>query len=217
MSKPESQSVKRRGGRPSRIEAGKLEDKILDAAAAVFFHEGYGATSVEEISRRAQVSKRTLYARYDNKAALFSAVVHRIIQRLRPSGANATDHLFEGKSAAEVLRRIAPFILKASLSKESLALYRIVLAEAQRFPELALIMNEQGARQEAIHRISALLKPKANQKGAFDPSFAAEQFLFMLTAAPQRRALGLGTPMTVPELDQWASSTVDLFLKGWSL
>ena len=37
----------------------------------------------------------------------------------------------------------------------------------------------------------------------------------MVVAAPQRRALGLGQPMTAAELDAWAKDTVDLFLKGY--
>ena len=73
MIKDESKAAPRRGGRPSREEAEKLEDKILDAAAALFFDEGYGAVSVEEIAKQAQISKRTFYARFENKAAIFRA------------------------------------------------------------------------------------------------------------------------------------------------
>jgi TetR/AcrR family transcriptional repressor of mexJK operon len=202
----------RRGGRPSKEQAGLLEDKILDAAAALFFSEGYGAASIEEIARRAQISKRTFYARYEGKAAIFKAVVHRVIQHIRPNNA-ATDQLFHGKSIEEALRQIARIMLHASMSPESLALYRVMLAEATRFPELALIMNEQGARKEAITRIAELLhrEAKMDQPAA---SFAAEQFIVMVVAAPQRRALGLGKELNKAELDKWANDTVDLFLHG---
>jgi TetR/AcrR family transcriptional repressor of mexJK operon len=202
----------RRGGRPSREQASMLEDKILDAAAALFFSEGYGAASIEEIARRAQISKRTFYARFDNKAAVFSAVVHRLIQRVRPDAA-AADKLFKGKSVEEILHQLAHVLLHASLSPETLSMHRVVVAEAIRFPELALIMNEQSSRQEAISRIADLL----NREIGLDKSaamFAAEQFIIMVVSMPQRRALGLGLPMSSVELDAWVHQTVNLFLHG---
>jgi AcrR family transcriptional regulator len=205
---------KARGGRPSREQAGKIEDRIFAAAATVFFSEGYGAASIEEIARRAHISKRTFYARFENKPAVFRAVVQGIIKRMTPTD-TTTDKLFEGKNVEEVLRRIAPIILNASLSSDALSLQRVILAEATRFPELALIMEEQGMRREAIRRIADLLTHKTKTESSTTPAFAAEQFIFMLTAAPQRRALGLGTPLGVKELGKWANDTVDLFLKGY--
>ena len=205
----------RRGGRPSREAASQLEDKILEVAAHLFFDAGYGAVSVEEIVQRAQISKRTFYARFPDKAAVFRAVVHRVIQRLRPDAA-ATERLFQGARGEEVLRRIAPIIARASLAPQALALQRVVVAEAKRFPELALILHEQGARQEAIQRIAGLLERIGHEEGrvSMDANFAAEQFMFMLTALPQRRALGFGTPMNERELGVWVTNTLDLFLQG---
>jgi len=149
---------------------------------------------------------------------LFQAVVHRVIEKLRPKGgANATDQLFTGQSLEEILYKLAPIVLRAALSAESLALHRIVLAEAIRFPELAMIMHEQGGRNEAIARFTALFEQdaKATKRPITNAAFKAEQFLFMLTAAPQRRALGLGIPLKESELSPWAKNTVDLFLNGF--
>ena len=213
--KDDSKKAPRRGGRPSKEQAGKIEDKILDAAASLFFDHGYGAVSIEQIAKRARISKRTFYTRFDDKAALFRAVVHRLIMHLRPPN-DATEALFKGANAEEILRRIAPIILKASLNPDSLSLQRVVLAEAKRFPELALIMNEQGSRQEAIRRIAELLQheAKGQKNPVADPHLLAEQFLFMLTAAPQRRAMGMGKAMTAQQLDDWAVHSVDVFLRG---
>ena len=127
-------------GRPPKEETQRIRDKILDVAAVFFFTEGYGATSIEAIARHARISKRTIYHRFEDKPALFRAVVHRVIERLRPPGA---EHLLEGQSIEKILPGIARAILNASLSPEALALHRIVLAEATRFPELALIMNDR--------------------------------------------------------------------------
>lgn len=206
-------AIAKRGGRPSQQQAEQIPGKILDAARDLFFTQGYGATSVEAIVGRAQISKRTFYHRFKDKADVFQAVVHHVIGKLRPPD---VEGLFEGKSCEALLRQLGVLILRASLTPEALALHRLILAEASRFPELALAANAQGARQEAVQRIAGLLQHevKAGRLKIDKPAFAAEQFLHMLTAAPQRRALGLGKPMTAPELALWADDTVTLFLHG---
>ena len=69
---------------PVEDEAEQLGERILDAATALFFTAGYGATTIEAVAKRARISKRTFYHRFDDKPALFSAVVHRTIDRMRP-------------------------------------------------------------------------------------------------------------------------------------
>src|SRR5258708_22827569 len=106
------------GGRPSREQAARLGERILDAATHLFMSHGYGATSIEAVARRARVSKRTFYHRFDDKPALFVAVVHRIIDALRPP---ADLPLLEG-DLQEVLQRLAGFILRAALAPPAAAL-----------------------------------------------------------------------------------------------
>lgn len=203
----------RRGGRPSREAAALLRDRILDIASELFLAEGYGETTIELVAKRARISKRTFYHRFPDKAALFGAVVHRIVDRLRPP--NVPD-LFVGGSLEEILTRLAQAILRAALNPQALALHRVILAEAGRFPALAAAVADRSASQEAIERIGALLQREATAEGiALDASnFAATQFLQMVVALPQRRALGMGVPMTAAELDAWACQTAYLFLNG---
>ena len=75
----------RRGGRPSREASERLGELILGAATELFLSQGFGATSIEAVAQRVRISKRTFYHRFPDKAALFAAVVHRIITRLRPA------------------------------------------------------------------------------------------------------------------------------------
>lgn len=205
-----SERAPRRGGRPSRDAAAQLGENILDAATDLFLTEGYGVTSIELVARRAGISKRTFYSRYRDKAALFGAVVHRVVERLRPSGDVA---LFEGGSVEEILTNLAQYILRAALTPQALSLHRVVLAEATRFPELAVVLNEQGGRGEAVGMIAALLERLIDPPPP-DATFAAAQFLQLVVSLPQRRALGLGTPMTPSELEAWPRDTVSLFLNG---
>jgi hypothetical protein len=91
----------------------------------------------------------------------------------------------------------------------------VLLAEAQRFPQLAQVMNEAGATK-GVERIAALLarEAKAGRLAITDSRFAAEQFLNMVLSGPQKRALGFGQPLSPAELELWTRSTVELFLDG---
>jgi TetR/AcrR family transcriptional regulator, mexJK operon transcriptional repressor len=209
----------RKGGRPSRADALKLRERILQVATELFLEEGYGPTSIESVAARAGVSKRTFYDRFEDKAVLFAAVVHYIIEHIRPP---ADVPLLAGASLPEILQRLAGLILKAALSPRALALHRLVTGESSRFPELAFAVETEGRQSEATDLIAGLLAreqptPQLNTKiGDEDQRFAADQFIYMVVTLPQRRALGFGKPMTAAELDAWAYKVVILFLEGYA-
>jgi hypothetical protein len=90
-----------------------------------------------------------------------------------------------------------------------------------RFPKLVRMVNAESATQEAKALISRLLAREIRDPrfSAEARAFAAEQFLVMIVAHPQRRAMGLGAPLTPTELEAWADNVVTLFLngcRGWS-
>jgi TetR/AcrR family transcriptional repressor of mexJK operon len=204
----------RKTGRPRRADALLLRERILKVATDQFLDEGYGSTSIESVAARAGISKRTFYDRFEDKAALFAAVVHRIIEQIRPP---ATVPLLAGASLAEILQRLAGLILRAALSPQALALHRLVTGESSRFPELAYAVESEGRQSEATELIAGLLaRAQRNAKiGTADQRFAADQFIYMVVTLPQRRALGFGLPMTPAELDAWAHKVVILFLEGY--
>ena len=203
----------RRGGRPTRTEAQQLSERILDAATALFFTTGYGATTIEAVARRARISKRTLYHRFDDKSALFSAVVHRTIARLRPP---ASVPLLDGASLHEILQRLAGLILRGAVSAPAIALHRLIVAESARFPKLAAVVNEEAGTEEAVKLIAGLLEREARaERLTLDaPTFAAQLFLHMVISWPQRRAVVLGTPMTAGRTRCLGADVVNLFLNG---
>jgi len=203
----------RHGGRPSHAAALELRDRILEVATELFLTEGYGSTSIEAVAARARISKRTLYHRFDDKAALFAAVVHRIIEKARPPPGVP---LLEGTTLQEILRRLAGLLLRAALSPQAIALHRLVTAESVRFPNLVRAVYDEGWVQQATALIGDLLSRELR-----DPRltvelrrFAAEQFLHVVVALPQRRIMGLGVPMTPGEIEAWADNAVNLFLHG---
>ena len=216
------QAVRARGhgGRPSRLQSAALSARILDVATALFLGDGYGATSIEAVARRAGISKRTFYHRFRGKEVLFEAVVRRLIEEWTPPFDAA---LLAAPSLAEALRRAAEHMLGVALTPEALALHRMVIAEAPRFPGLARILHELGAAA-GIERIARHLEERIatgeigeiGEIGAVDPRFAAEQFILMVVEGPRRRALGLGAPLGPGELRRWLDDTVALFLGGCS-
>jgi TetR/AcrR family transcriptional regulator, mexJK operon transcriptional repressor len=191
-----------------------LRERILKAATELFLHEGYGSTTIEAVAARAGISKRTFYDRFDDKAALFAAVVHRVIEEIRPP---ADVPLVAGVTLPSILRRLATLILRAALSPQALALHRLVTAESARFPELAYAVDSDASQGEATSLIGGLLAHELpNAKiTAEHRLFAAQQFIHMVATVPQRRAMGYGTPMTGAELDAWANNVVLLFLDGY--
>lgn len=203
----------RRGGRPSREESEQLGELILDAATDLFLTHGFGATSIEAVAQRVRISKRTFYHRFKDKPALFAAVVHRIIEGLR---SRAGVPQIEGADLQTMLEQLATLILRAALSPQAIAVHRLIVGESARFPKLAAVVAREGATEEAIKLIADLLKreAEAGHLKLDDPVFAAQQFLQMVIGLPQRRAMGLGAPMSKRELTAWPRDVVHLFLNG---
>jgi AcrR family transcriptional regulator len=202
----------RRGGRPTRLEAAVLGDKILDVATALFLGRGFGATSIEAVAGRARISKRTFYHRFRDKAELYRAVVRRMLQHWLPEFEAA----FDPPAPLNILlERVAKHMLSLALTSEALALRRLLLAEAERFPELVEIAIEQGATR-AIERIAALLEEerRAGRVTLDDCRFAAMQFQEMVLSIPLRRAMGFGAPLSEEERDAWAKKCAALFFNG---
>jgi TetR/AcrR family transcriptional regulator, mexJK operon transcriptional repressor len=201
-----------RGGRPSRLQSAQLSDRILDVATALFLSHGFGTTSIEAVAKRAGISKRTFYHRFRGKEVLFEAVVRRLIERWMPPFDSA---LLDAPDIDAALRHAAEHMLNIALKPEALALHRIVIAEARQFPGLARILYELGAAT-GVERISRDLDRRiaAGEIGPCDTRLAAEQFILMVVTGPQRRAMGLGTPLDKAELSAWINGTVGLFLDG---
>src|ERR1044072_7704507 len=112
----------RRGGRPSREASEQLRELILDAATELFLAQGFGATTIDAVAQRVRMSKRTFYDRFPDKAALFAAVVHRIIERLRPAG---NVPLIEGADLRSVLEHLATLIGRDGAAPQATARHRM--------------------------------------------------------------------------------------------
>ncbi len=198
------------GGRPTAAASVELGARILGAAAELFLLQGYAATSIEAIAGRAGVSKRTLYARFPDKGAIFPAVVRSLIQSWL-SGFELTVEAAPTLEAA--LTAAARRILDVALSPAALSLHRLVVAEAVNFPELATALRSGGAGDGVI-RIARLLHHYWPDTPPARLAFLAQQFQTLILGGPQARAVGLGDPLNPAAQDLWCQDSVALFLRG---
>ena len=129
-----------RRGRPTRAEAAQLDQKLRDAAVATFLEQGYDRATMEMIAEAAGITKRTLYARYADKRAVFLDVIPRALSRSverDPDPAIGDD---DGIEAA--LLAIGRGALKRALDPDTVRLHRIAMNESPRFPEFAVSAGE---------------------------------------------------------------------------
>lgn len=117
---------------------------VLDAATEVFLIHGFSAASTDMIQQKAGVSKATVYSRYPNKEALFAAVIDSACHRLMVS---IEDQISAELPLQESLPRFGRLYLEMLLSMEGLALFRLVVAEAIRFPYLAEQFYQAGPQR----------------------------------------------------------------------
>jgi AcrR family transcriptional regulator len=120
---------------PGRAEkAAFRREAILNAALDAFTKQGFAATRMEDIARRAGVAKGTIYLNFKDKEALFLAIVQ---QEIGPVVATAASALAPGESVHAFLERtILPLLTDLPQSRRG-AVLRLLIAEAGRFPNLA--------------------------------------------------------------------------------
>jgi AcrR family transcriptional regulator len=115
--------------------------EILDSALTVFAEKGFAAARMEDIAERAGVTKGTIYLYFENKDAVFKALVRESI------GTQITQviesiHAYGGPSG-ELLRNALTMIAHFAATSDRVVLPKIVIAEAGNFPELARFYREE--------------------------------------------------------------------------
>ncbi len=109
--------------------------EIINAALDLFVEKGYAATRLEEVARKAGVSKGTLYLYFDNKAALFKAVVREtVLPELERAENFVRD--YQG-SASELLNHMVYKWWQTVGETKLCGLPKLIIAEAGNFPEIA--------------------------------------------------------------------------------
>jgi len=186
---------------------------ILEAAAELFFRDGYAATSIDAIIARTGGSKRTIYALFGNKKGLFEALVRENSQRLF---AGLAPGMTETAPLETVLRRFAEQLLDLLMRPRTVAVFRIAVSEAQRFPDLAQSFNALGPGPARLWLADVLAR--AQRQGEIrhaDPTALTDQFFGLIRGNLYfDLVLGLRTPPDREELAGIAHAATSVFLDG---
>ncbi|MGH2930160.1 MAG: TetR/AcrR family transcriptional regulator C-terminal domain-containing protein, partial [Solirubrobacteraceae bacterium] len=158
------------------------------------------------------MTKRTVYARYADKASLFRGAVQRAIERqVVPRHVLAG---FDDGDLTETLASIARLRIGQVMTPNGLRLQRIINTESYRFPEIFTANYEQSARP-VIDFVAGLLGRAidAGQIAPTDSGLAASAFMSMVISG-QVRAIVSGRALTEAEIDRKIYFTVHLLLDG---
>src|SRR5580704_12651166 len=161
-----------RSGRPRRELAGEVDERILDAARRAFLERGLAGASIDEIANMARAGKPTIYARFPNKVALFSAVVMRNVAAVT---GRFEGHMPTGTTVEERLTNLGMTLLHWALAGDTVDLMRVGISEAHRFPDLANSVHGM-ARRCGEDTVGRLLSDVAQSDGLGAlPAFAPER------------------------------------------
>lgn len=194
-------------------EKNDRELTVLKAATSIFLAHGFSAATTDMIQREAGVSKATMYACFPNKEALFAAVIEHqcasmtaTFKAIKTSQGNITRTLTDlGMSCLNIV-----------LSPTALALNRVVVAEAHRFPALGRRFFLAGPK--VVTSMLAERLYEASQAGEIDvQSIGVDAAAALFRSMVQAQALleCMTHPETRPsaaQMDQWVQIAVTAFL-----
>ncbi len=192
------------------------QDQILLGAATVFAQDGYEGASMSRIAACAGVSKGTLYNYFEGKAELFAAWVARECECKLARVFDIPDP--DGDPAAS-LRAIGLRMLQMMMSETGLTIYRLTVAEAAKFPELARGFYDAGPSRATNFMAAWLERQAASGKLEIgDPAFAADQFFALCqTRVGMLRRLGLLHEIDTAFLTRVVDASVTMFLNTYGV
>ena len=199
---------------PSRRQARRQERRALIVALAqrMFDEHGYGGTTMSGVAAALGGSKSTLWAYFASKEDLFAAVLDQLVAEFAPAIT-----LDENAPLESMLRRYATEFVTMMLSPQIVALNRLVVGEASRFPELGRLFYTRGPqrRHSALARYFSAQIAQGRLRPV-DPMRASAQFHHLCQAGLFIRTLwGVAETVNETEIGEDAVRAVDLFLGGY--
>lgn len=193
------------------IHRGRKYEQVLAGARQVFMEDGFEGASVDDIARVAGVSKATLYKYFPDKRILFMEVAHVECQRLARS---VLDSIDLSAPPREVLGQTGRHFLGFVTSTFGLQIYRICVAETDRFPELGRRFYESGPK--VMRAEMAVYFDQACARGELaidDYGLAADHFGELCKADLWMRLIfGVIKEVTQAEIDHVVDQAVETFL-----
>ena len=177
----------------------------------MFLRDGYAGASVDVIAREAGVSKATLYSHFRSKEDLFGAIICQQCSRFVVEAQTADVMTAD---PALVLRNLGQSFLENLLTPHMLALYRVVAAEAHRFPALGRTVQESGPGP-AKASLAGYFRDLTRQGRlrVKQPEIAADQFFGALLGGIHiRQVLAVEKAPNRRMIESWVEYAVSAFL-----
>jgi TetR/AcrR family transcriptional repressor of mexJK operon len=202
--------VTRRTGRPTRAEAVELDHRIQAVAVESFVSNGFDGTTMEAVAAAAGVTRRTLYAKYRDKEALFVAAVP---PALATSLSGIPLEVPDG-SLDEVLRSLARQVIARLVEPQAVKLRRFAMLESAR---LAALDEPAGVQIyfDSIRAIADVLAAHAELGDVATEDLQAASDLFVAMVAGGSTLLAdFGVYRTPEQEARHIDASVALFLHG---
>ena len=198
-------------GRPTQAEALAIEQRLRKAATEAFVENGFDGTTMEAVATAAGITRRTLYAKYPDKQALFAAVIPQALADMPFLG--VAIEVPDG-DLNDALRQLAGQIIDRLVDPTAVRLRRLAMLEADRIAELDPVQG-MDIWSTSLHSIVQLLASHADagEIVADDLEVAADLFLAMVAGGPTKWA-DYGVFRSAEELERHIARAVDLFLSG---
>jgi AcrR family transcriptional regulator len=200
-------------GRPQVRPDDETRQIIYEAARHEFAANGYAATSIETVARRAGVSTKTLYRLVPNKASLFEGMVtDRLDRFLSVVNLHAADHTDIEEALCAALMACA----ELTLDQEVIAVQRMVLQEAGKFSDIAGTFYTNAIQRTVVALAEWLgVQQKRGLIALDDVDEAAGMLLGMVASAPRRAAMFGGVPLpSRSQIEARVRTCTALFLRG---
>ncbi|TDK39208.1 TetR/AcrR family transcriptional regulator [Rhizobium deserti] len=211
--KQSSERTEKCRGRPPVRPPSETKRVIVAAAAEQFRQDGYASASVARIARSAGVSTKTLYRLFPAKSDLFAEVISQQIGRYFLP---LEERELARMSTREGLEHLLTAYGRLTLSEETIFMTRLVLAESDRFPELAAVFYEQAVRRTSATIEAWLARQVAAETLQLDNVPEAAGILRgMMAMEPQRAAmLGCAPALSEEDVADRARRCTRIFLDG---
>ncbi|MFI6299777.1 TetR/AcrR family transcriptional regulator [Nonomuraea sp. NPDC050790] len=192
---------------------------IVDAARTLFLRNGYAGTSMDEIAALAEVSKQTVYKHFADKQRLFTELITLDISQIDVEAHPLEAAMPDTDDLERDLREYARAHLAVVMRPHLLRMRRVLIGEADRFPDLARAWYENGPMRssemfagwfEALGRRGLLDVP--------DPMLAAQHFNWLVLSIPLNRAMSVPVEAArydEKELNHYADEGVRVFLAAY--
>lgn len=205
---PDDTKAKSARGRPRDEEK---NTSIIIAASQLFLELGFSGTSMDEVARKAGVSKQTVYSHFSSKEQLFSAAIHAAVERYFPETVlgSLDQHSLEGD-----LRVVCESYARLLLSPEALALHRVMVTESSkdnRISELFMASGPDEMEEKLLELLNGWVK--SGELDIDDTAKASAMLITLIKGRPHFLfSIGLIDDVTEDMIQENVDTAVSVFL-----